>query len=78
MLRAESSEEAEAIASALDPDNSLVPLGMKISTRAKGLKVVTEIKFSGRVDTLMSTIDDLLKCAQAAEHALRCVSETST
>lgn len=77
-LRAESLEEAEAIAGALNPDNSLVPQGMKISTRTKGSEVVTEIKFSGRIDTLMSTIDDLLKCAQAAERALKCVSKTQT
>lgn len=75
-LRAEGPEEAEAIASALSPDNSMVPQGMKISTRTKGSEVITEIKFSGRIETLMSTIDDLLKCAQAAERALKCVSKT--
>lgn len=76
VLEAESPEEAEAIASALNPDNSLVPRGMKISTRSKGSDVVTEIKFSGKIQTLMSTIDDLLKCAQAAERALKSISKT--
>ncbi len=75
-LRAESSDEAKAISGALSPDNSLVPQGMKISTRTKGSDVITEIKFSGRIETLMSTIDDLLKCAQAAERALKSVSKT--
>jgi len=75
-LRAESPEEAEAIARALNPDNSLAPQGMSLSTRTKGSEVITEIKFSGRVETLMSTIDDLLKCAQAAERVLKSVPKT--
>ncbi|MCJ7506540.1 hypothetical protein MUP05_08765 [Candidatus Bathyarchaeota archaeon] len=48
---------------------------MKIATRSSGSRVVTEIKFSGRVQTLMATIDDLLKCAQAAERTLEPVSD---
>jgi len=75
-LKAESREEADAIACALNPDNSLVPQGMKISSRARGSEIVTDIEFSGKVETLMSTIDDLLKCAQAAEQALKSASIT--
>jgi hypothetical protein len=29
------------------------------------------MEFSGRTETLMATIDDLLKCAQAAEKTLK-------
>lgn len=74
MLHADSRREAEAIASALDPDNVQVPRGMKISTRSKGSKVATEIRFSGRIQTLLLAVDDLLKCAQTAELTLKSIS----
>mgnify|MGYP001069775107 CR=1 FL=1 len=74
---ADSRDEAEAMVSALSPDNREVPPGMKISTKSRGSNVVTEIEFSGRIQTLMVTIDDLLKCAQAAERSLKSISRTS-
>jgi len=78
VFQADSRDEAEAMASALNPDNQKVPPGMRISTTSKGSKVVTQVEFSGRIQTLMMTIDDLLKCAQAAEQSLKSVSQTST
>jgi hypothetical protein len=78
VFQADSRDEAEAMASALSPDNRKVPPGMKISTTSRGSNVVTKIEFSGRIQTLMVTIDDLLKCAQAAEQSLKSVSQTST
>lgn len=74
VLRADSRREAEAIAGALDPDNAQVPKGMEIKTISKGSTVVTEIGFSGRIQTLLLAIDDLLKCAQTAELALKSLS----
>jgi len=76
VLEAETAKEAEAITRALNPDNSVLPHGMKISVRSKGSDIITEIRFSGRIQTLMSTIDDLLKCAQAADQTLKSLSKT--
>ena len=74
-FRSNNNKEAEAIASALNPDNHQKTQGMKISTKSRGSRVVTEIEFSGRIQTVIATIDDLLKCAQAAERALEPVSK---
>jgi len=74
VLQADNRRKAEAIAGALDPDNAQVPRGMKISTKSKGSLVVTEIRFSGRIQTMLLAIDDLLKCAQTAELALKSIS----
>lgn len=76
VLEAENREEAKAIADALNPDNSLVPKGMKISTKVRGSHVIAEIRSTGRIQTLTSTIDDLLRCAQTAERTLRSIPNT--
>ena len=75
MLRAkititlDSAREAESVASSLSPDNKA--RGMKISTQATGRKVQTNISFNGRIQTMIATIDDLLKCTQTATKTLR-------
>jgi hypothetical protein len=62
-------QKAQAVARSLAPDNQPAA-GMKINTKATGRKVQTCISFNGRIQTLISTIDDLLKCTQAAEKTL--------
>ena len=78
VLEAESAREAEAITRALSPDNLVLPKGMKISVRSKGSAIIAEIIFSGRIQTLMPTIDDLLRCAQAADRTLKSLSKTNS
>jgi len=66
-----SSERAsKSIAKAVSPDNLQAPPEMKISTEAVGKSVKTKIEFDGRIETFLSTLDDLLACTQAAESIL--------
>jgi tRNA threonylcarbamoyladenosine modification (KEOPS) complex Pcc1 subunit len=74
-LEADSSEEAKAISRALNPDNLKAPRGMRISTSTRGAEIVSEIVFLGRIATLTSTIDDILRCARAAERAFKSLSK---
>ncbi|MFN4133845.1 MAG: KEOPS complex subunit Pcc1 [Candidatus Hadarchaeales archaeon] len=65
-----SKKVATAVAKAISPDNLKAPKRMKISTRVSGEKVMTEVKFDGRMETLIATLDDLLACIQTAESVL--------
>lgn len=58
---------SRSIASALAPDNLQAPENVKIVTKAEGRLVVTEIELDGKVETLLSTLDDLLFCTSTAE-----------
>jgi hypothetical protein len=64
-------ETAAAIAKAVAPDNSTVPIGLKVETQQKKFSVITQITLEGKFATFISTIDDLLECASAAEKTLR-------
>lgn len=62
-----SSRVAKAVAKALEPDNSRLPDGLSVSTRASRGKVINAIELDGRMETLLATLDDLLACALTAE-----------
>jgi hypothetical protein len=64
-------ETATAIARAVAPDNSTVPTGLKVETQRKKFCVITRITLEGKLATFISTIDDLLECASAAEKTLK-------
>ena len=64
-------ETAAAIAKAVAPDNSTVPIGLKVETQQKKFCVVTQITLEGKFATFISTIDDLLECASTAEKTLK-------
>lgn len=59
-----------AIADALRPDNLQAPKGIRIKTEARGKRVVSLVELDGRVETLLSTLDDLLACTSTAESML--------
>ena len=61
---------ARAVAAALRPDNLRAPKGITISTRARGRRVLTEVRLDGRIETLLATLDDLLACTSTAESVL--------
>ena len=67
---------AEAIASAVSPDNFKTPIGLSVKTVRRGSCVVTEIVTEGKMATFIATIDDLLSSASTAEKALRVVCES--
>lgn len=66
----ESDSISRAIAAALSPDNIQVPKGIRVITLARGRQVITEMKMDGRIETLLSTLEDLLSCTSTAESVL--------
>jgi len=55
-----SSKEAEAVSKALQPDDAETPSYLKVKTISKGRYIESEIICQGRLETLISTIDDIL------------------
>ncbi len=66
----ESEDVAKAIADALRPDNLRTPKGIRVITRARGKRAVSEVKLEGKIETLLATLDDLLACTSTAESVL--------
>lgn len=54
------SKEAEAVSKALQPDDAETPSYLKVTTISKGRYIESEIICQGRLETLISTIDDIL------------------
>ena len=65
--------EAEAVASAVSPDNVKVPYGLFVKTTRRKNKVFTQIECKTRLQTFIATIDDLLACVSIAEKAFTAV-----
>jgi hypothetical protein len=70
-LEYENERIAQAIASAVSPDNFKTPQGLTIATTRKGRLVVTEICAQTKMTTFVATIDDLLSSASTAEKTLK-------
>jgi len=66
-LSYENEREAEAVATAVSPDNVEVPPGLYVKTVRKGSNVLTRVECQTRLQTLIATIDDLLACVSVAE-----------
>jgi len=66
-------KEAKAVAKAVAPDNVRVPKGLFIKTTVRGVKVSTKITCQTRLETFISTIDDLLSAVSVAEKSLSAV-----
>lgn len=62
---------AKAIARAVSPDNLKTPKGLSVKTVWKSSKVITRIKFGGKLPTFIATIDDLLFCTATAEKTVQ-------
>ena len=69
-LKYDDAKDAEAVASAVSPDNFKTPDGLSIETTRKGNKVITHIKCKRKLPTFIATIDDLLFCVSIAEKTL--------
>jgi tRNA threonylcarbamoyladenosine modification (KEOPS) complex Pcc1 subunit len=62
-------EEAEAIIKSLSPDN----LNLKSSSSIESNRVNSTVKLEircNRIETLLATIDDLLRCLRIAEETI--------
>lgn len=62
---------AEALARSLSPDNLKAPPAIKVRTKAFRNAVVSSVETDKGLETFIETVDDLLRCAQAAERSLR-------
>ncbi len=58
--------EAAAVARAVSPDNSRVPLGLQVRTWCEYETVKVKIVCAKGVETALATLDDVLACMQAA------------
>jgi tRNA threonylcarbamoyladenosine modification (KEOPS) complex Pcc1 subunit len=76
-LAYKSVREARAVAEAVTPDNSKVPAGLSIKTTRKGKTVLTHIMCETKLQTFMSTIDDLLESVSVAENAFNVAKSQS-
>lgn len=65
--------EAEAVASAVSPDNVKIPPGLFVKTTRQKNKVFTQVECETRLQTFIGTIDDLLACISIAEKAFATV-----
>jgi hypothetical protein len=70
-LEYDNKKAAQAVASAVSPDNFKMPKGLRIATICKGCSVITEICAQTKMSTFIATIDDLLSSASTAEKILR-------
>ena len=65
--RYEDDSTAEAIESAISPDNLDSPDHITVGTRRKENTVESEVEIEGEIETLIATLDDLLACTSTAE-----------
>ena len=61
---------AKSIAAAVSPDNLNPPKGLSVETEAVGSSVWSLITCDKKIETFISTIDDLLSAIQFAEKTL--------
>ena len=57
---------AESIVQSIEPDNIGME-GLKIEPRISAENAYFTITHSGKIETFISTLDDVLRCIQAAE-----------
>jgi hypothetical protein len=67
--------DAEAVATAVSPDNVRVPSGLSIRTISRRNKVFTEIQCDVKLETFIATIDDLLEAVSVAEKSVAVVKK---
>ena len=67
---------AQSVAQAVSPDNINVPQNMIVETKRKGMIVVTVVESDKALETIISTVEDILSCVEGAEKALNLVRRT--
>jgi len=61
---------AESVLRAVEPDNFVVPMGIRLDSSVTGDTLTVRVECVRGLGSLMVTLDDLLSCIQAAENAL--------
>ena len=74
-LEYEDEKTAEAVATAVSPDNYKAPTGLSIATARKMNSVITKIAMEGKISTFIATIDDLLFSVSIAEKTLKALQK---
>jgi hypothetical protein len=74
----ENTSLARAIARSLRADNEDAPRPLKIRSKAIGRRLISTINNAQDVESLLTTIDDLLLCIVAAERTLSLVKLKGT
>lgn len=64
------SREAEAVSKALQPDDVETPSYLKVETISKGRRIESNIICEGKLETLISTIDDILSSVVMVKRTL--------
>lgn len=81
MLRAEfrllyaNAKEAKCVAQAIEPDNLQAPEGLNITSLTNGSYLLGSISCEMSIETLASTLDDLLACISTAEGAFEALQD---
>ncbi|WP_461865573.1 KEOPS complex subunit Pcc1 [Thermococcus sp.] len=67
----EDEKKAKAIAEAVEIDNQSIPEGLKkslnVETRWENGNVITKVKYSGEIESLIVALDDLVFSVKIAE-----------
>jgi hypothetical protein len=74
-LEYDDKKTADAVAKAVSPDNFKAPKGLTVQTKQENNVVITHINLTGKLATLIATIDDLLENASTAEKTLRVLKQ---
>ena len=69
-IRYNDSKTALSIMEAITPDNLHAPQGIELDANVEGNTLQISISCSRDIGSLLSTVDDLLSCIQAAEKAI--------
>jgi hypothetical protein len=68
VLAVQNRETARSLIKAIEPDNKVSHL--KIIGSSKAGSLAFRLKFDGGIETFISTVDDMLRCLQAAMETL--------
>jgi|BEDMetMinimDraft_2_1075160.scaffolds.fasta_scaffold00013_24 hypothetical protein len=74
-LNLKNKELAEATFKSVSPDNISIPESLGLSMHLAGNVLTVELYTSSRPDTLISTVDDILRSCQIALESIRSVNE---
>jgi tRNA threonylcarbamoyladenosine modification (KEOPS) complex Pcc1 subunit len=69
--------KAKAIYSSLKPDNINLPKGLSIEMNVDKTLLMINFSSVSKLETLISTIDDLLTCCQASVNTLKEIEQIS-
>lgn len=74
-LEVENARKARSLFRAVIPDNVFAPKYLRIGSLIRGRQIVFTIE-TPRLDTLVSTVDDLLSCIQGAEKSVIAIEKS--